>query len=73
MIDDIALVHYIERRARETSIVRIYAIAAITKGLGGTQLTEMGMLAEGGALAFTDDGRHSCTGLGAAHTHYAGG
>ena len=56
VIDDIALVHFIERRARETAIVRVHAIAAITKGLGGAELTEMGMLAEAGAVAFSDDG-----------------
>ena len=56
VIDDIALVMFIERRARETAIVRVHPIAAITKGLGGTQLTEMGMLAEAGAVAFSDDG-----------------
>ena len=56
VIDDIALVQFIERRARETSIVRIHPIAALTKGLGGEQLTEMGMLAEAGAVAFSDDG-----------------
>ena len=57
VIDDIALVQVIERRARETSLVRIHPIAALTKGLGGEQLTEMGMLAEAGAVAFSDDGR----------------
>ncbi len=56
VIDDIALVQFIERRARETSIVRVHPIAALTKGLGGEQLTEMGMLAEAGAVAFSDDG-----------------
>ena len=56
VIDDIALVQFIERRARETSIVRIHPIAAITKGLEGRDLTEMGMLAEAGAVAFSDDG-----------------
>ncbi len=56
VIDDIALVQFIERRARETSIVRVHPIAAITVGLGGTNLTEMGMLAEAGAVAFSDDG-----------------
>ena len=55
-IDDIALVEFIERRARETSIVRIHSIAAVTKGLGGEQLTEMGLLNEAGAVAFSDDG-----------------
>ena len=38
------------------SIVRIHPIAAITKGLEGRDLTEMGMLAEAGAVAFSDDG-----------------
>ena len=56
VIDDIALVQFIERRARETSLVRIHPIAALTKGLGGEQLTEMGMLSEAGAVAFSDDG-----------------
>ncbi len=56
VIDDIALVQFIERRARETAIVRIHPIAAITKGLGGRELTEMGMLSEAGAVAFSDDG-----------------
>ena len=56
VIDDIALVQFIERRARETSIVRIHPIAALTKGLGGEQLTELGLLTEAGAVAFSDDG-----------------
>ena len=56
VIDDIALVQFIERRARETAIVRVHPIAAITKGLQGERLTEIGMLAEAGAVAFSDDG-----------------
>lgn len=56
VIDDVALVHFIERRARETAIVRVHPIAAITRGLRGTELAEMGMLKEAGAVAFSDDG-----------------
>ncbi|MGH6720384.1 MAG: dihydroorotase [Alphaproteobacteria bacterium] len=56
VIDNVALVHFIERRARETSIVRIHPIAAITRGLGGTEIAEFGMLQEAGAVAFSDDG-----------------
>jgi dihydroorotase len=56
VIDDVALVHFIERRARETAIVRIHPIAAITRGLKGAELAEMGMLKEAGAVAFSDDG-----------------
>ena len=53
-IDDVALIEFIARRARETGVVKIYPYAAITRGCEGNELTEMGMLAEAGALAFTD-------------------
>ncbi len=54
VIDQIALLEFIARRARETSIVKIYPIAAITRGLEGKELTEMGLLAEAGAVGFSD-------------------
>ncbi len=53
-IDDVSLVHFIERRARETSLVRVHPIAAITKDRKGEQLTEIGLLSEAGAVAFSD-------------------
>lgn len=56
VIDDIALVDFIRRRARETAIVNIHPVAAVTKGLMGEQMTEMGLLAEAGAVYFSDDG-----------------
>ncbi|MEX2248284.1 MAG: dihydroorotase, partial [Parvibaculum sp.] len=54
VIDDVALVDYIERRARDTAIVNIHTMAALTKGLGGEQMTEIGLLRDAGAVAFTD-------------------
>lgn len=54
VIDEVALVEYVARRARETSAVRVHPMAAITKGLAGETMTEFGLLAEGGAVAFTD-------------------
>ncbi len=54
VIDDIALVDFIARRARDTAIVNVHPMAALTKGLKGTEMTEMGLLAEAGAVAFTD-------------------
>jgi len=57
VIDQIALIEFIARRARETSVVKIYPAAAITRGLGGEELTEMAMLLEAGAVAFTDADR----------------
>jgi len=57
VIDGIALIEFIARRARETSLVKIYPIAAITRGLAGRELTEMGLLTEAGAVGFSDADR----------------
>ncbi len=57
VIDDAALVDFINRRARDTTIVKVRPMAAITKGLGGTRMTEIGLLSEAGAVAFTDGDR----------------
>lgn len=53
-IDDVSLVHFIERRARETSLVRVHPIAAVTRERKGEQLTELGLLKDAGAVAFSD-------------------
>jgi len=58
VIDDAALVDYIERRARDTAIVHVHPMGAITKKLAGEEMTEMGLLKEAGAVAFTN-GRSS--------------
>jgi dihydroorotase len=54
VIDDAAGLEFLARRAREMRKVKVYAYAGVTKGLAGKDLTEMGLLAESGALAFTD-------------------
>lgn len=56
VIDNVAVVAFIQKRARETSYVNVLPYAAITRGQKGEELTEMGMLAEAGAVGFTDDG-----------------
>ena len=56
VIDDVALIEFVQRRAREAKGVKVYPVGAVTKGLEGRQLTEMGMLAEAGAVGFSDDG-----------------
>ena len=54
IIDDVAAVEFVARRARKIGLAKVYPYAAATKGLEGKELAEMGMLAEAGALAFTD-------------------
>lgn len=55
-IDNAALVHYIKMKAAVQGKVRVYPIAAITKGRKGKELTEMKELQDAGAIALSDDG-----------------
>ena len=54
VIDDIALVEYVKKTARDKAIVNVHPAAALTKGLRGEEMTEFGMLKEAGAVAFTN-------------------
>ncbi len=57
VIDNSATVDFVLRRARDTAIVNIHPMAALTKGLAGTEMTEIGLLKAAGAVAFTDGAR----------------
>ena len=57
-VDDPAVVDFILRRARDDAKVRVHPTAALTKGLKGEEIAEIGLLAEAGAVAFCD-GAHS--------------
>jgi dihydroorotase len=57
VIDDHAIVDFILRRARDTAIVNVAPMAALTKGLAGKEMTEIGLLKAAGAVAFTDGAR----------------
>ena len=54
VIDEVALVDFVLRRARETSPVRVLPMAAATKGLRGQEMSEFGLLDDAGAVAFTE-------------------
>jgi len=58
VIDDVALVEFVRRTADETAEVNIYPTAALTRGLAGKEMTEIGLMKQAGAVAFTD-GRHT--------------
>lgn len=60
VIDDVALVDFIARSARDEAEIRVHPAAALTKGLKGREITEFGLLQDAGAIAFTD-GRHTVT------------
>lgn len=58
VIDNVALVEFVLRTAKDTASVNVYPAAAITKCLAGREMTEFGLLREAGSVAFTD-GRHT--------------
>lgn len=54
--DNQAAVGYIIREAIRSGYATVYPVGAITKGLAGESLAEMGGMIKAGAVAFTDDG-----------------
>jgi len=56
VVDSPSLVGYITGKAAGTGC-NVYPVAAMTRGLEGREITEMGLLAEAGAAGFSDDGR----------------
>src|SRR5690606_31379796 len=54
VIDDPAIVEMVLRRAKARSAVNVVVTAALTKGLAGREMAEFGLLADAGAVAFSD-------------------
>lgn len=57
VVDNKAIVSYIKNTAKEKGHVNVFPIAAISKGMKGEELSEIGELAEAGAVAISDDGK----------------
>ncbi|HEY3349533.1 MAG TPA: dihydroorotase [Thermoanaerobaculia bacterium] len=55
--DDAPTVAFIVRRARETGAVRVFPIGAVSKGLKGLELSEIGSMKAEGIVAISDDGK----------------
>lgn len=56
-IDDPAMVDFIRRRGRDLGLARIQVAGAATRGLQGGRMAELGLMAEAGAVYFTDADR----------------
>lgn len=52
-LDEPGLVEMLKRRASSLALARVYPIGALTLGLGGERLAEMGELAEAGCVGFS--------------------
>lgn len=57
VIDDVSVLEFVARRSRELKQTKVHCYAALTKGLEGKEISEIGMLSEAGAVAFTDGER----------------
>lgn len=56
-MDQGAVVQYVLRKAREAALAKVYPVGAISRGLKGETLSEIGELKASGAVAISDDGR----------------
>ena len=54
VIDDVALVRFIADRAKASAAARIYPVGALTTGLNGEAMAEIGLMADAGAIAFSN-------------------
>jgi dihydroorotase len=54
VIDDVALVRFITDTARANAAARIYPAGALTTGLKGEAMAEIGLMAKSGAVVFTN-------------------
>lgn len=57
VVDSAAVLRSLVERARSEAEVAVGFLAAVSKGQAGEELTEMGELADAGAVGFSDDGR----------------
>ena len=53
-IDTPETLEFVERRAQQDAPVHVLPMAALTKGRDGREMTEIGLLQDAGAVAFTD-------------------
>lgn len=57
VIDDVPVLEFVARRSREIKGTKVFSYGALTKGLKGEEISEIGLLSEAGAVAFTDGER----------------
>jgi len=57
VVDDVAGLEFVARRAREVKLCKIYGYGTVTRRCEGRELTELGQLTQYGAVGFTDGQR----------------
>lgn len=57
VIDNAAVITFIKEKAKEAGYAHVYPVGAVSKGLKGQELAEIGEMRFSGAVAISDDGR----------------
>lgn len=57
VLDNEAMIKYVINKAKSDGLVNVYPIGAVSKGLKGEELSEIGELKFAGAVALSDDGK----------------
>ncbi|MBS1989224.1 MAG: dihydroorotase [Cyanobacteria bacterium SZAS LIN-3] len=55
-IDNAMVYQHLQQMIADKAVIRVLSVANVTKGMAGKEVTEMAMLSELGAVAFSDDG-----------------
>ncbi len=58
--DNKTVIDYIYKKISEKAVIKVYQSGAISKGLKGEELAEMGEMQKSGIIAVTDDGKPVC-------------
>ena len=54
IIDNVSMVDFIIRRGRDKASVNLFPCASLTRAIGGTEMSEFGLLSSKGIIGFTD-------------------
>ena len=57
VIDNAAVITFIKEKAKEAGYAHVYPVGAVSKGLKGQELAEIGEMRFSGAVAISDDGK----------------
>jgi dihydroorotase len=58
VIDSPEMINNLNEKIKHEALINVLPIGAITKGLQGENLAEMGLMKEKGAITFSDDGKY---------------
>lgn len=55
-IDDDGRIEFVYRQSQRANLAHVFPVGAVTRGRAGRELAEIGLMAQAGAVGFSDDG-----------------